>query len=679
DSYPRGFNPQNRQDYAKLVIKLLNQSLSSTIEGKFALNLPLFFRLLGVEENLGALSLQGELTTEEFLEITQSSVPDIGGKIESTLQGFTAHPLLLLLNDPSFILDGMDVVLGGLEDVFASNIAQDLPLIGSKLINIATFLRDIRLGLLTRLRKSLSGKGNAIEILKDILYKNLKDVLQDNNKDNKIDISDIVIQLYDANLSLISGWSIGDPLPEDADAVQFYLPLGGTVFNTGIPLPIKFDIPGLGLKVDGGFEVKLDWSYDFGFGISLSDGFYLLTNPDSTDPELKMDISIYLDNEPTNPGVRRQFTAQGKFLFFKVTVKDTDSDPHTPGFQPGGVYGSLSVDIKGDRRLTFNSLLSSSLEDIFHVDFGVKAMLNWLIVLQVGEKLGLPKLKANFILTEVWNIKEGITSSYCDLVDLRVDVGSLVRDFLYPIAKRVQDTLEPIRPVVEILTYRIPGLDFIMPSNPNLMGLINLLRQLNGQPPIDWSFVYAAKYMLDVVDVVNSMMNARGEILLGELHFPARQEFTPDNIQISPVSDPLKALDANLKGKIDQLKKNSMGSNYSSGGFSSQKRQGFEFLPYITDIHNWVQILTGGDAILFTYEMPILKAEFNFRKKITTIMIGPVPLDIFADGGIRATVDLAFGYDTFGIKKALRSGNGWDVLDGFFIIDYKLVNHRLVG
>ena len=78
----------------------------------------------------------------------------------------------------------------------------------------------------------------------------------------------------------------------DADAIQFNLPLGGQVFGTGVDIPFQFDLPGFGLDVNGGFGVAMTWSYDFGFGLSVKDFFYLTTN-DKThlgDPEVKVEI-----------------------------------------------------------------------------------------------------------------------------------------------------------------------------------------------------------------------------------------------------------------------------------------------------------------------------------------------------------------------------------------------------
>ena len=49
-------------------------------------------------------------------------------------------------------------------------------------------------------------------------------------------------------------------------------------------------------------------------------------------------------------------------------------------------------------------------------------------------------------------------------------------------------------------------------------------------------------------------------------------------------------------------------------------------------------------------------------------------LNIDAFGAFGGTADLAFGYDTYGIRTALRTGNAADVYDGFFVSDYSLLS-----
>jgi len=110
----------------------------------------------------------------------------------------------------------------------------------------------------------------------------------------------------------------------------------------------------------------------------------------------------------------------------------------------------------------------------------------------------------------------------------------------------------------------------------------------------------------------------------------------------------------------------------STGGSKDTKRSGFKIKEYLLDIDNWKSIMTGGDAILFSYELPLLGAGFQKQVPLAKVPIGPImmTIDMFAE--LKIYADLAFGFDTYGIRKAINTGNPLDALDGFFIFDFTL-------
>jgi hypothetical protein len=100
-------------------------------------------------------------------------------------------------------------------------------------------------------------------------------------------------------------------------------------------------------------------------------------------------------------------------------------------------------------------------------------------------------------------------------------------------------------------------------------------------------------------------------------------------------------------------------------------------MSYLTDIGNWAKIFSGGSATLFTYELPLLEFDFVFNEILASIPIPFPPLawisiDIGVIGKVSAFVDLSFGFDTFGVQKAIASGNALDVVDGFYVNDWTL-------
>ena len=80
-------------------------------------------------------------------------------------------------------------------------------------------------------------------------------------------------------------------------AIQFRMNLGQT-YTPSLDLSFDIGVPGLNLSLDGGIALNLNWDLYLGFGIDLTEGFYVVTNMPgnagigevttySTDPALK--------------------------------------------------------------------------------------------------------------------------------------------------------------------------------------------------------------------------------------------------------------------------------------------------------------------------------------------------------------------------------------------------------
>ncbi|MEJ2698043.1 MAG: calcium-binding protein, partial [Desulfuromonadales bacterium] len=612
--------------------------------------------------------------------------------------------LLSLLNDPTFILDGIDLVLGTVGDVLGSSFAQDIPLIGDKLYKAASFLRDIRTGFLADLREKLNGPGAAIKYVRDSMWDVFGpgglDIILDGNEDGRITIDDIGVDWYGEDGSHLKEWKEGERVPmsgyiydgddtfvstsgtptgdqyalsEDADAIQFDVPLGGIAFGTGVDIPFDAEFGPLALDIDGGFAVEMNWSYDFIWGLSVTDYLYMGTNDETApeDPELEVEIAAFLDGEPLDNGTVTPFYAEGKLLFFIVSVEDIDRDEGRPGFQPSGVFGFLEVDVLGDSttgRVTINHLISSPIDEIFDINFGVEATLNVTMTLDIGD-VGLPRLKADFIASWSWDLENGAGEPEFGLYNLRIDIGTFITDILKPITDKISGILEPFRPIVEVFTTEVGGLDAIC-DPPTLLGLVNLILSTLGYSEIPVEFFNAVRTMLDVVDQVDAMIGREGEILLGDIigfggSLEARQA---ESSLPSWLSDFMNNLNFESQGITA-----SSGNSFSSGGTSTE-RGGFEIIDHILDIGNWMSLISGGDAILFTYEMPLFEYTLSFKQDIAVITAGPAVITVSAVGNFGFEADLGFGYDTYGIRKAIDTSNWWYVFDGFYVADFGITS-----
>ena len=86
--------------------------------------------------------------------------------------------------------------------------------------------------------------------------------------------------------------------------------------------------------------------------------------------------------------------------------------------------------------------------------------------MEFGDFGGLPELKADLFIDWGWDIVDGATEPTIELRNLRIDVGSLITDFLKPIVETINDVLDPFRPVVDALTEEIAGLILFWTTPP---------------------------------------------------------------------------------------------------------------------------------------------------------------------------------------------------------------------
>ncbi|NDG42821.1 MAG: hypothetical protein EBY28_26615, partial [Betaproteobacteria bacterium] len=381
----------------------------------------------------------------------------------------------------------------------------------------------------------------------------------------------------------------------------------------------------------------------------------------------------YLDGDPKDVSVVTPFSGTGKLLFFTAAVTDEDSDLSKPGFQGSGLSGHLNIDLKGDSagRLSLDQLVSNP-KAALSVDFGVQADLRLGVELTA---FGLPKLMADFVIDWNWRLGDK-TVSFPDISiqNLRLDMRSTVFDFLMPIANKIADVAAPFRDVVTTLTTPIDGLDIFLdsaradlgkPSDNTVRGLIDTAYEYyrkgvtsNKPPALDWAFLDAVQFALNMPDMLRTLLTASAGLPLGSIYHlgTSQMSFVSGSSAASTGSS-----GSELLSQVASL------STMASGGATSSAtaRSGLQFMPYLTDIGNWAKVFSGGSATLFTYELPLLQFNFGFDVLLARIPIPLPPLSwlsivIGAKGAASAKLDLSFGFDTFGIQKAISSGNPLD-------------------
>ena len=254
--------------------------------------------------------------------------------------------------------------------------------------------------------------------------------------------------------------------------------------------------------------------------------------------------------------------------------------------------------------------------------------------------------------------------------DVTMDLGGFMEQFIAPLINRLQDLLEPLEPIIDVLTTNIRLLsDFPVIGNQlDVDGLpgVTLLDLIERATGADTSSVAAIDALIDDVsgwvDLLDGLGFGEGNLNLGD--FTIDGDIRANGFDLlQAATDFVEGTEANLANIIAGLS----GNGWNSGGrgvLQDLTQEGGMFhLPVLSDPSTWIDLLLGRPVDLLEVDLP----ELSFDTGNVTLF-GPVPLffGIFLDidGGVAVTVDLDFGFNTRGLLDPELSA-----LDGLYIID----------
>lgn len=546
------------------------------------------------------------------------------------------------------LLDGLDSFLGtiqdGLNDIVFST---ELPLIGDGLAGAANFIEDFRSGLLASLRKAIDNAGGsaitALEnAIKEAFWNTLGpgglDLLVDTATGNELDPSLGSGQL-DVTLDCDNGLVVSLRIKKAAALID-------TSEN-----PIDFDIgvPGFGLSVEGNVKVEIGFDLKFGFGFNKEDGFYFKS---SANPELQ----IYFDARI--PGL----SAAGQLLFLQLDVTD---NPEDPSFFTGRFVVDLK-DPNNDGKLTFSELTSSGteLEDIVAFNLEATANVNLALAASFGGNTAFPRVLAEFHLDWHWDLINGATDPEIAFTNIKLDLGTFISDFLGPILKEIRKITEPLGPIIEMVTTPIPVISDLAGEPITLLSLAEVFGLLE---PSTVDFIDG---VLQVIQLINDLEGlGEGSILIPFGSFNLGADDDGNMTSINPLGN-LNSIDLG-QAIADAADQPGVSSTYQSqtSGFASDVGSLDNFtIPIFQNPTELFNIFVGKPVRLIEWRMPQFKFEFEYLQRIP--IYGPLYAQF--GGSIGATIDIGFGYDTFGIQKFIESEdkNPLDILDGFYVLDF---------
>jgi hypothetical protein len=633
-----------------------------------------------ITSDIGSLDLPGPIVV---------SVPDVS-KLFSTVANIRKSALDLtlpdmsdllpevpgiiqLLRDPAILLDGVDSGLGLIQRLLSGKAATQLPLIGDQLRAGSGFIQEFRAGFIADLTNKLRGAGDT---LLDTLQQGMFDlfaadgdgalglalgILKDYNGDGSITKDDIVLTFRKVDGSI---WVEGTDSPAAQDAVQFNLHLGQGI-EFGTDLDIDWGLPGLDLEINGSPQITAGWDLFLGFGVSVSDFFYLdaappeaftgsgltLTAGDAVEHELRLGFNAVLTSNPNSP-----FTATGRLFFLQLDAVDQEVDDEFSHVS-GAIYVDLNdpgTSAANDGRLTVREMVARGSVSPLSAGLEAEAKVHLGLTASIEGSSAIPRVLADFHLDWEFELGQPVATPDVGFTNVRLDLGSFVSDFLKPIIDKVNDIIEPFDPVLDALQTRIPVLSDIMGRNYTVLDLAVQFGK------VDRRFIDAVLQMRSLVADIAALPDGVSiEIPIGDLADIGSAMMTKNGakgIDTSGAGTTNIGFGTGLSSQQQQYKNAFTKSTTMTGG-------GFGF-PILKPA-NAFKLLLGQDATLVTYDIPRLEVGMSMSQ--TFSIWGPLVGKF--NGSISAYADFAVGFDTKGFNTFRTSGDVLDILDGFYVSD----------
>ncbi|MDT8419498.1 MAG: calcium-binding protein, partial [Desulfuromonadales bacterium] len=623
---------------------------------------------------------------------------------------------LSLIDKILFAVDGLDFFLGELEGLLAVDLFDvDLPLLGN-LGDAGNFITDFRVGFLPEFRLQIENLANPdMNIVTDLLYAAfgpsglgiLLDVTDSDGDLSAVRDCDGTYHFSDSagadgKDEIILRTNIDNPdIPVEELFMEWEMILGD---NLDIGQNLSFDLgyDAFGLEVNNAeLNVDLDWQLDFGFGLSWTDGFYLLI--DDTD-ELLVDIHADLGGSQSNPA-----ELIGRFGILQLTARDglnRVDDPATTDDddvrEKTHFDAQFSIDLgngqpgqENDERLSFSEIGSLEITPELWADAAVYLEMELGIN---GAGTGFPKITGDFVLDWGVGSATGVDANFNGLIDFcemgnvtpeaslsaigdalvdgleyvalenfNLDLGSFLAEVIGPMLSEVQNVTEPMQPLIDIMTTPLPVISDLGPD-------LTLLDLAAAYGEFDPGLIYA---LADLIEFVNSIPDPQdvGALLLPLGDFVIYQS--------SDAAEDIDDIWNKAKNNYETLK-NDFENNFNldtalagiNGGDAATKESmqtltggggGAFAFPILDNPSQVFGLLMGNDVTLVTYDLAPFFMKFEWSQFFP--IYGPLGVSVNVEFSV--DIDLAFGFDTYGIRQFIDAdfSNPLLIMNGLYVSD----------
>jgi Ca2+-binding RTX toxin-like protein len=406
---------------------------------------------------------------------------------------------------------------------------------------------------------------------------------------------------------------------------------------------IDFGLDAIGLAVEGAAAIDLNTTFvlDVGLGVSLTRGFFIQTDEDS---EFTATLGLAL---PAGLEMRLGPLA---FAFTDTTVDDELEAALAVDFASGSYSLAglpdlfTGLDVTGTVRAEVGADLSASL-------FGSGAGLGVSLAMGFNDAGGG---QGGVGGAAVPLAALGADNFFFEISDTFIDLGGLLSGPIKEIFVSVDSILEPLRPVLDLVTSEVPVLsDISKLAGGGAITVLDVIRTMGGG---DYDGAVAFIEAVDgVADTISTLAGVSGssKVSLGGFQAPsdsARKAAFLNATTRAAAEAAAQTSPAVASGEIVASPTDSAGGIGSS--YSTVQAGGLQFPIFDDPTGVLMDLLFGGNPTLVEWDMPDLVAGFTLSQSF------PIFPPLFARffGGFEFATDFSLGYDARGIRQAMAGG-----------------------
>ncbi|NBZ89658.1 beta strand repeat-containing protein [Stagnihabitans tardus] len=255
--------------------------------------------------------------------------------------------------------------------------------------------------------------------------------------------------------------------------------------------------------------------------------------------------------------------------------------------------------------------------------------------------------------------------------NVRVDLGTFMDQFLGPLLTQIQAVLEPVQPLIDLLTTRIKvleafpgGIGLFDGTNDGEVTLVDILKI--AKPDLDISSIDAFLDLVtqigDWADFISGIDFDGSNLIIGDFSLASGSDIRSLGFDLGTIGTTFLDAAVDLGAVIGGL--SGQGWDGAGGGADilDQILGGSAFdLPFLTDPQAIIDLFLGREVDLVTVDLPTVDFHVDKANLIPPIPIFP-GINVKVGGGLDLWFDLGFGYSTRGL------GAGHSPLDGFFLM-----------